>query len=228
MKYLISGGCSFAYGQGLEDRNDRYAAQVAKVLSANLVDVSAAGASNDMIALQTIAGINKTLKRGVRPEDVLVVVGWTQTTRMMYWHKQQNCIVSYHFGSKSWDRYINSFVDQHMWNPGFGFMQLMQSFNYVELFCNSMKIPIKHVKNIDPVEAYLPPSLHKFNTITAKDCVDYMLTKEISKKFDVYMQSESLYRICREKELIDSGAHPTKEGHTLWATKLVEQIETLQ
>lgn len=78
-KTIVSAGCSLAAGEELEDRDKRYSAFIAKHFNAELIDVAAPGITNELIAQNTITGLD-----GVDPANTLVIVEWTYSTRLNF------------------------------------------------------------------------------------------------------------------------------------------------
>lgn len=85
---VISSGCSIAWGDELEDRNDRYAAIVARHFNSKLFDLSMQGASNELIANSITNDVPMLLsKKQIEIDNTLVVVGWTFKERLHYYSK---------------------------------------------------------------------------------------------------------------------------------------------
>jgi hypothetical protein len=89
-KRLLAVGCSFTYGEELPDpRTQAWPALIAEEFDYDLVNLGACGASNDYIFRQAI-------EYTVDDRYDLVVIQWTEPSRMEVWHelKQQTVNVS--------------------------------------------------------------------------------------------------------------------------------------
>ena len=87
--YVVSGGCSFAWGDELKDRDQRYSSIIAQQENAQLFDFSGAGYSNEAIELNLIKGIVELIKtKQIVPEKTLALIGLTYATRLSYYSSE--------------------------------------------------------------------------------------------------------------------------------------------
>lgn len=86
-KYVINSGCSFSYGTDLQDVDSRYPLLIAKKLGAELIDYSAPGNMNELIASYAISGILKIIDEGkIDLNKSLTIINWTYPTRFKYFN----------------------------------------------------------------------------------------------------------------------------------------------
>jgi hypothetical protein len=94
IKYIVSSGCSIAYGDELQDRNKRNAKLIADHYNAELFDFSLQGCSNEIIANSIIDNVLLLQDNGsIELDKTFVLVEWTIRTRLNYYSKSN----IYHF-----------------------------------------------------------------------------------------------------------------------------------
>lgn len=98
IEYMVSSGCSVAFGDELKNRDQRNAKLIADHYNAKLFDFSLQGCSNEIIANSIIDNIllleeNKMIEL----DKTFVLVEWTFRTRLNYYSKSN----IYHFLSDS-------------------------------------------------------------------------------------------------------------------------------
>lgn len=233
-KCIVSSGCSYAYGYGLEHRNRRYAQIIANLFGAELFDVSMAGISNDTIASFTIVGINKALKK-YRPEEVLVIVGWTTTARVELWDTTNNKIAAaFVAGTSAGRRKENSylqvadeFYDKHTYQPCYGFYRLLNAFNYVETVCELNKVKNVHCHNLRCVPANFGPYNWYYTELKTNEILKENVSPSTRLKLDQLCNEESFFDLCHRKKLFNtpiSKHHPNDVGHEIWSEGILKKI----
>lgn len=94
---IVSSGCSYAWGDELKDRNDRYSFLLAKLCDARLIDYSGRGASNEMISNSIINNVSRLISaKKINLEKTLVLVQWTMKDRLHYFSKSNNYYILSH------------------------------------------------------------------------------------------------------------------------------------
>lgn len=233
-KCVVSSGCSYAYGYGLEDRDQRYARIIANHYEAELIDVSMAGISNDTIASFTIVGINKALKR-YKPEDILVIVGWTTTARVELWDRTNNKIAAaFVAGTSAGRRKENSylqladeFYDKHTYEPCYGYYRLLNAFNYVETVCELKKVKIVHAHNLRCVPANFGPYDWYYTEIRTNEILKETTSPHTMSRLEQMCKEENFYDLCNRKKLFNlpiSKYHPSKDGHMIWSERIQKKL----
>lgn len=98
MKYLYANGCSFTHGDELGDKGkikdyhyraiNCWVGQLAQIMGISEWENEATGGgSNDRIYRKTIQYTSSWIARGEKPEDLLVILGWTNPTRTEFYHE---------------------------------------------------------------------------------------------------------------------------------------------
>ena len=86
--HLVVNGCSWTYGQGLEDpATQAWPALVAKELCIPVVNLAVRGSGNDSIHRRTYEYIYDNLSTNSSP---LVIVAWSQLWRREGWYEEHN------------------------------------------------------------------------------------------------------------------------------------------
>lgn len=232
-KCLVSGGCSFAYGFNLPDREKRYARIMADRMGVELIDVSAAGASNDFIATATVSGIMRALNK-YDPKEIVVIVGWTSTERFEYFNKSIGRIMSSfvnparhvngNYTTKDLERGV--FVNLELWDPSYGYYKLIHSFNYVYSLCKAYGIACVHKHNCNHASARFP-NVTLLNTLVKnKDLQEASLSAEALECFSNWRGEISFQQFTMKGNLVIEpkyDTHPNEDGHLLWARKVLHK-----
>jgi len=87
IRLLAANGCSFTRGQELKDpATEAWPAVLATALGVPCVNLASDGASNRRIVRTTVASLASICRdASVRPDEVLVVILWTYTSRHEYY-----------------------------------------------------------------------------------------------------------------------------------------------
>lgn len=236
-KCLVSGGCSFAYGFNLGNRDNRYANLIAQHLGAELIDVSAAGMTNEFISAATVVGINKALQK-YSPEEIIVIVGWTTTERFEYFNKKVGRIMSGYtnvskhiYGDKKEGDYERSlFISQHLWSPAYGYYKLINSFNYVHSFCEARGVTVIHKHNVQHHAARFPSIKLLHTDVNNSDLIDRCFTTDAKKHFERMSEERSFQDFVMREQFIISkkDTHPNEKGNIRWAERLITKHPELR
>ena len=237
-KVIVSAGCSMAWGMGLREARDKYSRVIASTYGRNLIDVSCAGASNEHIASCGVYGVHQALLRN-QPEDIVIVVGWTEQARMEYWDVQTEIIKSAMVQRKIPPHLINvpSFIDEsvlfdfvgrNMWSPGFGYYRLLHAFNYLNSFCESRGVKIINKANISLFKIKLPPTKQRNTLNNPSLFTESVLTPSQQVVFDSLFEKD-----CSFGDFIQAGGdkfcvsetdlHPSSMAHRLWAERIINE-----
>lgn len=83
--YIVSTGCSLAFGDELNNRDARYSKLISNDYGAELFDFSQRGASNEIISQKTINGILELeYTKKIDIEKSLIIVQWSFMNRLNY------------------------------------------------------------------------------------------------------------------------------------------------
>lgn len=231
-KCLVSGGCSFAYGFNLRDRNKRYAKILANHMQCELIDVSAAGMTNEFIAAATISGITKALNN-YKAEEILVIVGWTTTERFEYFNKSLGRIMSgyvnpsvhLHGDKLTHDQQkVAEVVSKYMWDPSYGFYKLIHAFNYVYAFCKQIGVSVINKHNVNHYSAEFPNIPIKHTDIMNRNLIENAVPEAVWDCYKTWSTEKSFQDFCLIHKLvidITRDTHPNEEGHKRWAERLI-------
>jgi len=86
--HLVVNGCSWTYGQGLEDpATQAWPALVAKELGIPVVNLAVRGSGNDSIHRRTYEYIYENLPTGSKP---FVIIAWSQPWRREAWYERDD------------------------------------------------------------------------------------------------------------------------------------------
>lgn len=231
-----------AYGFNLPDREKKYSSLLAKHFNAELIDVSAAGASNENIAAATAYGINQALTKA-SPSEIVVLVGWTEMDRFEYWSKNQVRLYSL-FMNRERHKYgdlskvskeaeLTDMAIEHMWEPCFGFYRLLHAFNYIDNLCRVHGIQPIHLQNIEVLMVPMPNRRLKDASIRLEHYTKGVLSPDTSKAFtDMYHGSnfmDSVFNNTSYRLKPGEDDHPSELGHKMWFEKILKKYaEILQ
>lgn len=229
-----------AYGFNLPDREKKYSSLLANHFNAELIDVSAAGASNDNIAAATAYGINQALTKA-SPSEIVVLAGWTEMDRFEYWNKDQVRIYSL-FMNRERHKYgdlskvskeaeLTEMAIEHMWEPCFGYYKLVHAFNYIDNLCRAHGIRVIHLQNIEVLIVPMPNRRLSNASIRLEHYTKGVFSPETAKAFrDMYNGSNFLDFVFADKRYrLEPGRddHPSELGHKMWADKILKKYAGL-
>lgn len=227
MKTLISVGCSFAFGQGLEDPTQSYAHILANKYNRRLFDYSRAGCSNEYIASACAAAV-KTVLMHSKPEDVVVIVGWTEQARLTIFDTEYGDILSAFPHLNRPRNPVDRIINKYAWHESFGVYKLFHAYNYVNMICRAYGIKCIHLASMDAIMVSFPNSTvksdrSKQDTRVLFDIFDHVDRTEIQKLFNY--KDSFLYLIKSDPErflLQKDDTHPNAEAHRVWADRISE------
>ena len=230
-KVIVSGGCSFAYGFNLKNRDSRYASLLADHYDTDLIDVSGTAKSNETIAASISYGLNQAIKK-YNPQDIVVLVGWTETARMEYWDKRCADFQAFfsHGFVPRWRTpaevlrltVISDFFMDKLWDPCYSYYKLLHAFNYVHNICLANKVRVIHLKNLNIIKAQMPSHERKHcDTLRLVNYTEDIFSLETAKAFDRMYEMDSFTDLISKdpkKYYILPGTdhHPNELGHLMW------------
>ena len=244
-KVIVSGGCSFAYGYRLEDRDKKYSSLIANEIGVKLIDVAVSGAANENIAPCIAYGLNQALA-AFNPKDIIVMVGWTELNRIEYYNKHisrlQTCFttgIPPSHGEKpanderrKWS--IHDFVIANMWEPCYSYYKLLHAFNYVHSLCELRGVRVIHLKNLDQVKARMAPGEIHSGAMRSENYTNGVLSNSYVQSFNDMFESVSFIEFLRRhmrgkkrkytpEDLLykpNFDHHPTEIAHRIWAKEI--------
>jgi hypothetical protein len=230
MRALVSVGCSFAFGHGMSDPTKTYAHLLATKYNSALFDYSRAGCSNEYIASATAAAVRAALRTN-KPEDIVVLVAWTDQARMTVFDNEKNDIVSAFPHLNRVPSTVDKLIGKHAWHDSFGLYKLFHSFNYVNMLCRALNIRCIHIASMCAVYMPFPSGLPKSNfskvpTNAVFDIFDHTDRTDIQRLFS---HKDSFLGLIQTNEnrfcIGPSDIHPNEEAHQCWTEKLIERYD---
>ncbi len=235
-KVIVSGGCSFAYGFNLKNRDDRYASLLANHYGVDLIDVSGPGKSNETIATSVSYGLTQARKK-YDPSNIVVIVGWTETARMEYWDKERAMLQSCFFtgyiphtilAEKQRLGLISDFITNKLWDPCYSYHKLLHAFNYVHALCVASGVRVIHLKNLNIIKATMPNhGKNRLDSLRLTNYTEDSIFPESKSMFDAMCEATSFRDLIikDQKYLLSPGIdhHPNELGHQMWA-KQIKQL----
>jgi hypothetical protein len=215
-KILLTNGCSFVNGAGLQDReSERWSYHLAKKLNMEDINLSSEGASNDRILRTTIEWLKENKDK---LSDVLVVIGWTQMTRTEFFNdvigkwENQN-FLSFgdgsedYYGEQSKVKHIHKSPDDTWWRVYLKYyFSMEQRYNS---FFNSILYSQSIFKSFGIDYIYFASFDNELEKISFEDLIDEK-------------------HIIRDNMILndfsDDAGHPGIKSHKKWADFLFEKI----
>lgn len=237
VKKLVLSGCSFAWGEELSSRDDRYGQLIANYYNCNLFDVSTRGNCNSLISDYAVEQILKLLTN-TDSSDILALISWSFPDRLAIWNKDKKwfSIVTRRLfknndklstilrggyqGDVSTFKLIYDIVDDLQYLR----YKFIKEIIYLQNFLKHNKIkyvftfPTNSVFNlISPIEF-----LNRDDGYRMVD-VDILL-RELDK---TPLVSTNMYHIT-DKYFLPKGPgnHPLAKAHDLFSKSIIEHIET--
>lgn len=226
MRILISVGCSFAFGQGLEDPTQSYAHLLANKYNRKLLDYSRAGCSNEYIASSCAAAIKAALMHA-SSEEIVVLVGWTDQARMTVFDTAQKDILSAFPHLNRPTNEVDHVIRKHAWHDSFGVYKLFHAYNYVNMLCRTYGIKCIHVASMDATMVSFPSTWKshqsKQDTRVLFDIFNHTDRTEIQKLFSYKNSFLGLIESDRKRfQNKEDDVHPNAEAHRVWADRISE------
>jgi hypothetical protein len=232
-KVLVSGGCSFAYGFNLIDRDDRYSKILSREYDLELIDTSTSGASNENIAAATVTGVHRALQK-YKPREIVVVVGWTDQARFEYWDKSieriQSAFINHRQhanGSRDQHhRNVSDFVIENMWTAEFGYYRLIHAFNYLNSFCKAHGVVVINKPSLTLFKIPFEPGVIRNSEMSCDAYTENVIMPVDIRAWESIFVSTSFHEFTakRKQQLIPGlDSHPNPEGHRGWADKMKKE-----
>jgi len=239
-KIIVSAGCSFARGEGLMRKQQRYADVIASQYGYTVFDVSMCAASNEHIASCGVYGVQKILQ-STAPGNIVMLVGWTEQARMEYWNPKINVFRTAMTARAlhpevlekpdvQQEQALYEFVAHNMWSPAYGYYKLLHAFNYLNSFCELRGVQVINVANLKVFRIPLPPTKQKAYATDNNPSffTQSMLTKTQQDKFDkLFLKEASLGEIVaannKEYKVSYKDHHPNEKAHILWAERIINE-----
>jgi hypothetical protein len=229
-KILLTNGCSWVNGAGLVDKEtQRWSYHLAKKLDMEDINISSEGASNDRILRTTVDWITENKEK---ISEIIVVIGWTQITRMEIYNditknwETQNFVS---FGDGETDKKSESFYEEqsrHMvrqasdYTPNeiwwrvylkyyFNFEKLSKEYQNILLYLQSIlkSLDIKYLFFQSFAKENITNSLLDTENILEENMADHMFNK-----------------LGKNPDFSDEYGHPGTASHKIWADFLFEKI----
>lgn len=251
--FLYAGGCSMTFGSEIMGPDDNLveadpvlnAERIRKAWPGVLADMlgcdghhnaGVGGASNEMILRTTMMWImQEWLEKGRNPDDLFVVINWSQPTRWEFYHDGKfDAIFAHHepFENRPrklrrlWARFREEGCgDYHMsWRKYL--MQIIQ----LQSFLHNRGIKYAMAHGLMSPKRVLIENLHPDNGMEV--VVDFLRTISVvdKKRFYRFLDPDSgmcqvLYQHGITGDRLAPKGHPYEDGHLIWAQTLKEWID---
>jgi hypothetical protein len=222
---VVSSGCSLAWGDELENREDRYAALVSKKYNARLYDFSLKGCPNELIAVNTINNISSLLKeKTINPQNTLAIVEWTFKERLTYHSKSDRYyFVSTTLSNKLFDdpsldlMDLKLFYDHHT-TPKYLIYNLIKNIHYTQSFFISKNIKYVFLFANKRDRMIMSFTKNDFNTLGFTPKINYEALPNV---FDILIDIDkskivptAFIEYCDDNNLkVGSKHHPLEDSH---------------
>ena len=95
---VVSGGCSYTWGQELENRDKRFTKIISDSFNATLHDTSMPGSCNQLICTDVIDKVLDLIhNQKISSEKIFVVINWTFLERLPYYNPNKDSIETVKF-----------------------------------------------------------------------------------------------------------------------------------
>lgn len=210
---ILTIGCSFTFGSELDDReNTAWPYLLAKKLNTTVLNRAEGGASNDYI-------FRTAIETTVEQKFDLVVVQWSEPSRMEVWHHNRPISVTAHsnwrnIGELSWmqDFYKHSYNDLFRYRTWYSHVIALQEYfknkQQKYLFCNLAGLQGYY----EDSDGYYEELKHLWNNVDERYYVGWPVDGLLEFQGD-----------CPKA----SGGHPLELGHERISNKIYEHIRYL-
>ena len=233
-KILLTNGCSWVNGAGLPNREtQRWSYHLAKKLNMEDINISSEGASNDKILRTTIDWITENKEK---ISEIIVVIGWTQITRMEIFNditnewETQNFVS---FGDGSEDLRSESFYEEqskhmirqaHDYTPNEIWWRV-----YLKYYFSLEQNQIDFYKILLYTQSILKSfgiEYYFFSSFGSVKLSDIEITKMLDYKniSDYSMIKYVSSALNKQEDYSDENGHPGPISHKVWADFLFEKI----
>ncbi len=245
---LFTSGCSFTYGEELEDRQFAWPFVLGKLLNCDVINKGICSGSNDYIIRTTMEFISKAINDNINIEDILIILGFTTENRKECWSnvykKYIQIKVGREFGivdknvpriipykdiknHKSVKKVLNSIIDKYLNN--------FESNDYFNMTIKMNQMITMHfyLKSIGIKHLFFD-SLHNCELKLGNDYTEalesYVTIKQL---FDSVFRNNKNYiseftmdEFCNDYPRARLN-HPLEEGHEAWAKLLYKRVSEL-
>jgi len=243
---LFTTGCSFTYGEELEDRNNAWPYVLGNLLNVNIViNKGVCSGSNDYIIRTTMEFIAECIKNNINLKDIIIVNGFTSEIRkecyndyyksfvqiklgreMAIIDEKETKIISFKFIKgkikEVYDDVIKKYLVNFESNYYFNRILKMNQMILLEGYLNSLNI--KHLFFNSLLEDY--DKDYKDNEIIVNNYNKIKLLFDYTFKNNKnIINNTTMEEYCNNHSVpLGPLKHPLNEGHRLWAKYLYERI----
>ncbi len=239
-RYLISVGCSFAFGQGLEDRTLAYPHLIAQRSNRILVPGHKPGSDNSLLVNTATELCLQTLRNQQESFNLVVLFGWTDPLRHPFWDKKNGRMGTllptqgYRFHSSS-RRVVDpeyagicDFFFKNMWDANYSARVFVKDFNLINLMVDKLNVSIIHLANLRPFDLrfkssdlFFPDHNERYlQFIKDKSLVDLIHSEP--KKYAMSAIEDENGKITPESDF-----HPNELAHKMWADKITHKYASI-
>lgn len=245
---LFTSGCSYTYGEELEDRQYAWPFVLGKLLNCSVVNRGICSGSNSYIVRTTMEFMSRVISDNISTSDVIVVLGFTTENRKECWSdyykkymqtkigrefglvdKSIPRIIPYNIveGHKSIKKVLDSIIDKYLntfeSNEYFNMNSKMIQMITMHFYLKSMGVKHLFFDSMSNCELKVKDNGTEVveSYITLKNLFDlvFINNKHYVSEFTMSKFCNS-YPKARQK-------HPLEEGHEAWAKLLYERAVEL-
>jgi len=243
---VVSSGCSYAWGQELENRDNRFFKIISKKLNANLHDTSMPGNCNQLICTDTIDKLLDLIhNQKISKEKIFVIINWSFLDRIGYYDNVSDSIFPIHYHNfktdTPWSLYSNkdktinkekrNFIKR--WYEDHGKLDYMKYFTFNHILYLQMFLIANNIKYIfafadDTVHDLLKLKQDYTCELNFKFKIPHRTSIEnILKTIDTNYFYLDLNISCYKKLgfKLAPQKHPMEDAHAAFAEKLIEFIK---
>jgi hypothetical protein len=241
---LYTCGCSFTYGEELDNKQNAWPHKLAKKLSIdNVINTATCSASNEYITRNVINFITHN-----KNKDIFVVLGWTSDIRwegyidkpiqtyvqlkinrhVQYTHKKDYRI----YTQNEVNSMIPNFIQKEYNNISNDFLLCFKSNNLVNYYTKQQQIlmmhcfleqyNIKHLFFNSLIELFIKEQSQSVETIRLSKNIKNVEDEIIDKTY--YIKNPTMEEYTKQYPLAPL-KHPLEEGHAAWAEYLYLHIK---
>lgn len=244
---LFTTGCSFTYGEELEDKNKAWPYMLGKLFNAEkVINKGICSGSNDYIIRTTMEFISECIEKNINFKDIIIVNGFTSEIRKECYSDYYEKFVQIKLGREMaivdekepkiipfkiikgnikdiYDNIIKSYLVNFESNYYYNLILKMNQMILLENYLNSLNI--KHLFFNSLSEKFNKKEINEnfiFNNYKkTKLLFDYTFNDNNNIITDITMQTFCNNRFVPLGPLM----HPLEKGHKLWAEYLFERLK---